>query len=78
MMLIWSENFEFNINNMNVIILKESLDVMVKLFPYDLVVTSSSHKNCLLQCRVKLRIIDPSPESHISRSFVHRDALYIA
>lgn len=49
---------------------------MVKLLLCDLTVTGSSHDNNLLQCRIRLRTIDPMwsdpfPGLHIDRNFVH-------
>lgn len=58
--------------------LKGSLGVTVKLLPCDLQVTDLSHKNSLLQNRVKLHTIDSFPGSHIGGSFVRRTTLYVA
>lgn len=49
---------------------------MIKLLPCDLVVLGSSRGNNFLQCKVRLHMLDPFSGSHISRSFVHRVALY--
>lgn len=54
---------------------KGTLDVRVKLFPCDLMITSSSYENNLLQYRLKLHTIDLSPKHRIDRNFMHRTAL---
>lgn len=51
---------------------KGSFGVMIKLLPYDLKVTGSNRGNILLQCSVRLCIIDSSLELRISRSFMHQ------
>lgn len=57
-------------------VLKESLDTTVKLLPYDLEVMDLSHRNNLLQNKVRLHTINASLGLRIGRSFVHRATLY--
>lgn len=47
----------------------------VKLLPYDLKITNSSHKNNFLQCKVRLRTINLFLGPYISWNFVYRAAL---
>lgn len=53
---------------------KESLGATVKLLLCDLVVMGSSSGNSLLQCRVRLHIIDPFSGPFIGGNFMHRNA----
>lgn len=57
--------------------LKGSLDATIKLLPCDPEATNSNFGNNLLQNKIKLHIIDSSPEFHIDGNFTYWTALFI-
>lgn len=55
---------------------REAFGTMVKLLPCDLKITDSSHRNSLLQCKIKLCTINHFLRFHVDRSFMHRTVLF--
>lgn len=51
--------------------MKGNIGATIKLLLYDLEIMGSNLGNILLQCKVRLRIIDSSLEPHNSGNFMH-------
>lgn len=56
---------------------KRSLGAAVKLLPCDLEIMGSSHRNNLMQSKIRLCTIDSFLRPHIGGCFVHRTALLL-
>lgn len=73
---IYPQQNWLNQKNLNSFRRRLERELWHKLLSYNLVVMGSSHENSLLQCRIKLHIIDSFLRPHIDRKFVHRTAIF--